>query len=449
MPTAGPSFAEPSATPTDSPSVGPTVAPSFAPSFVPSADPTAVPTPAPSFAPSVVPTAVPSFVPSFPASPSNSLTMVPTTSPSQTPSDVPSFTPSAVPTVPPTFVPSITPTETPSASPFVTPSVVPSKAPSVVPTKTPTVNPSFIPSFAPSQMPTVAPSVTPTVEPSSVIYQVNMNSGYQVGMTSKHVFPVITVIPFGIVLVFFIVVCLFNNRAQESFYNGRVGLILGCSVMVVSCVQFAINLAGYLEVSEPRAGSWWIGIAAFFPSLLSNWFCTTYKAAGISTVFLLSALLIGIISTIGDGLYYSHVLRGIQACTNSDGHLYGDNDYFSAAEICLNEASAPDLACIHRNNKRCYYFFTTYTSLMEAGFAFDIVLLTVLFFLFCWQSFCFFSLDTFFYTNLHLDKKSPKPLDLVIADVKVNDDGFTSEKLRNDLESSYELTRVDDTEGKI
>jgi hypothetical protein len=175
-------------------------------------------------------------------------------------------------------------------------------------------------------------------------------------------------------------------------------------------------------------------------------------------VFLAFCLLIGIISTIGDGLFYSHVLRGIQACSNSDGHFYGDNDYFSAAEICLNEATSPDLACIHRNNKRCYYFegitngdysFTTYTSLMKAGFVFDIVLLTVLFFLFCWQSFCFFSLDTFFYTYLHLDKKSPKPLDLVIADVKVNDDGFTSEKLRNDLESSYELTRVDDNEGRI
>jgi hypothetical protein len=135
-------------------------------------------------------------------------------------------------------------------------------------------------------MPTAAPSVTPTVEPSSMIYQVNMNSGYQVGMASKHVFPVITVIPFGIVLVFLIVVCLFNNRAQESFYSGKTGLVLGCFVMIMSCVQFAINLAGYLQVKEPRAGSWWIGIAAFFPSLFTTWFCTTYKTAGISCFLL-------------------------------------------------------------------------------------------------------------------------------------------------------------------
>jgi hypothetical protein len=138
-----------------------------------------------------------------------------------------------------------------------------------------------------------------------------MNSGYQVGMTSKQIFPVITVIPFGIALVLSIGCCLFMKRggSTELFSTGRTGMILAIVVMVFSCVQFAINLAGYTQVSEPHAGSWWIGVAAFFPSLFATLFSSNYKMTVITTVLLVCAGMIGLICTIGDGLFYSHVLR--------------------------------------------------------------------------------------------------------------------------------------------
>jgi hypothetical protein len=58
-----------------------------------------------------------------------------------------------------------------------------------------------------------------------------------------------------------------------------------------------------------------------------------------------------------------------------------------------------NLACIHRNNERCYYFegitngdyfFTTYTRIMEAGFVFDIVLMTSLFLFIVGNCFVYF-----------------------------------------------------------
>jgi hypothetical protein len=303
-------------------------------------------------------------------------------------------------------------------------------------------------------------TVTATIAPADRIFPVDIHSGYQVGMSSAVVLPVIIVIPFGIAVIFLIVICLFNKpAARESFSSGRMGMIMGGCVMALSCVQFSINLAGYCQLIEPQVGSWWIGIAAFFPSLFSTFFNDNYRKAGISTVFLLCALMISLICTIGDGLYYSHVLRGIRACSNQDGQSYGDRDYFAAAEICQIESSpSRDLACIHRNNERCYYFegithgdylLSTYTNVMEAGFVFDIVLTTSLFFLFCWQFCCLFSLDSFFSAYLHLEKRSsPKPLELVIVDDKEN-----SNDRKNDLErGSYELVMsaspvvVDDTE---
>jgi hypothetical protein len=293
-------------------------------------------------------------------------------------------------------------------------------------------------------------TVTATIAPADRIFPIDIHSGYQVGMNSEVVLPVIIVIPFGIAVIFLIVICLFNKSVpRESFSSGRMGMILGSCVMALSCVQFSINLAGYSQLIEPQAGSWWIGIAAFFPSLFSTFFNDNYRKAGLSTVFLFCALMIGLICTIGDGLYYSHVLRGIQACSNQDGHFYGDSDYFAAAEICQSELSpSRDLACIHRNNERCYYFegitngdylLSTYTSIMEAGFVFDIVLTTSLFLLFGWQFCCLFSLDSFFSAYLRLEKRSsPKPLELVIVDDKEE-----SNDRKNDLErGSYELVVV-------
>jgi hypothetical protein len=128
-------------------------------------------------------------------------------------------------------------------------------------------------------------------------------------------------------------------------------------------------------------------------------------------------------------------------------------DYFSFSIQCLSEDPTRDLACIHRNNERCYYFegitngdyfFTTYTRIMEAGFVFDIVLMTSLFFFFCWQLFCVFSLQSFFYSYLHLDKMSPKPVELVIVDDKDKE-----KKAKADLESAPELAVVYDHNLKI
>jgi hypothetical protein len=344
----------------------------------------------------------------------------------------------------PSVVPSVVPTVTPTDRPSTTPTVIPSQIPTVVPTPVPSVTPTFLSTAGPTTVPTATPSFAPTA-----IYQININSGYQVGMTStKHVFPVITVIPFGIALVLLIGCCLCMRRGgnTELFSTGRTGMILAIVVMVLSCVQFAINLAGYIQVSEPHVGSWWIGIAAFFPSLFATLFSSNYKMTAFSTVLLVCAGMIGLICTIGDGLFYSHVLRGIEACTNINGHSYGDSDYFSFSIQCLSEDPTRDLACIHRNNERCYYFegitngdyfFTSYTRIMEAGFVFDIVLMTSLFLFIGWQLFCLFSLESFFYNYLHLDKMSPKHIELFIVDDKDDE-----KKAKADLESAVELVVI-------
>jgi hypothetical protein len=239
-----------------------------------------------------------------------------------------------IPSVVPSVVPTVTPTDRPTAAPSTTPTVIPSQIPTVVPTPVPSVTPTFLSTAGPATVPTATPSVAPTA-----IYQININSGYQVGMNSKQVFPVITVIPFGIAMVLLIGCCLFMRRGgnTELFSTGRTGMILAIVVMVLSCVQFTINLAGYTQVSEPHVGSWWIGIATFFPSLFATLFSSSCKMTAFSTVLLVCAGTIGLICTIGDGLFYSHVLRGIEPCTNINGHSYGDSDYFSFSIQCLRE----------------------------------------------------------------------------------------------------------------
>jgi hypothetical protein len=408
--------------------------------------PTATPTAAPTFEPSAAPTYVPSAEPTF--SPTATPTFVPSAEPTRTPTYAPSAIPTADPTFSPSAVPSFAPTFTPSASPTT--------GPSAVPTASPSRAPSAAPSFTPTRMPTAAPTTaTPSYSPSANLHQISAHSGYQVGMNSDTVYPVITVIPFGIVVLLLISCCAFMKpkNPEETFSTGKTGMVLSAVTMKLSCVQFAINLAGYLQVTEAHAGSWWIGIACFFSALVTFLSSSSYRMSGISTILLLSAGMIALICTIGDGLYYNHVLRGIQACTNIDGHSYGDKSYYSAAGVCLAEDPKSDLACIHRNNENCYYFqgftnghflFTTYTRLIEAGFVFDILLTTVLFGLFCWQMICVFSLDSFFVTYLHLDQKVSKPIPADDYDKLPGN----SEKV--DIEaSSLEMTRIENEEPDV
>jgi hypothetical protein len=420
-------------TPTAAPTAAPTFEPSTIPTYAPSAEPTFSPTATPSFAPSAEPTFTPTYSPS--AQPSYAPSAIPTADPT--------FSPSAVPSVAPSFTPSASPTTGPSAVPTANPSRSPSAAPSAARTAVPTA------------FPTVSPTATPSFAPSANLHMISAHSGYQVGMNSDTVYPVITVIPFGIVVLLLISCCAFMKpkNPEETFSTGKTGMVLSAVTMKLSCVQFAINLAGYLQVTEAHAGSWWIGIACFFSALVTFLSSSSYRMSGISTILLLSAGMIALICTIGDGLYYNHVLRGIQACTNSDGHSYGDKSYYSAAGVCLAEDPKSDLACIHRNNENCYYFqgftngnflFTTYTRLIEAGFVFDILLTTVLFGLFCWQMICVFSLDSFFVTYLHLDQKVSKPIPADDYDKLPGN----SEKV--DIEaSSLEMTRIENEEPDV
>jgi hypothetical protein len=237
---------------------------------------------------------------------------------------------------------------------------------------------------------------TPTAEPTAMptIYEVNIESGYLVGMTSRHVTPVITIIPFFITIIALILLCCFFG-GQSEFLIGWTGFWLGLVSIFFSCVQFAVSAAAYSKLEGPWVGSWWIGISCFFAVLISM-VCKTRTLAAFGSSLLIAAFMIGIICTVGDGLYYSHVLRGVKSCTNKNGENWSIiSSYEPYANQCHLQDPGRDLACIHRNHERCYYFdgidnghtfFSRYTWLFETAFVFDILQVVAFTAFFLWYT---------------------------------------------------------------
>jgi hypothetical protein len=230
----------------------------------------------------------------------------------------------------------------------------------------------------------------PTFSPT--IYMVNIESGYLVGMTSQPVFPIITVVPFFIFLVAVCICCGMVGGA-EPFSLGWPGFLLGLAALFFSSVQFGVGVAAYSELEKPRVGSWWIGLACFV-SLTACLMAKTRRVAACGSALLVGSFLIGIICTIGDGLYYSHVLKGVQSCANIDGEVWSiDSDYEAFALQCRSQELGRDLSCIHRDKKLCYYFvgitdgdyfFNRYQQLFLTGFCFEIILMAFLFVYMCY-----------------------------------------------------------------
>lgn len=287
--------------------------------------------------------------------------------------------------------PSPSPTYAPSAVPTASPSAVPTAAPTYTTTATPTAVPTASPTTA---FPTSVPTSMPTVDTEVISLH---NSGYLVGMASKTIFPVITIGPFLVLVIFSLFFCcVLKSPSAAAEYVAPAHLsTLALTTLVFSVVQFSVTLAGYSQLVRPWVGSWWIALFTVC-SVVSTWVISSRTMAIVSMLFALVAFMAALICTVGDGLYYSHVLRSLRSCINTSGEIFGSNraEYVYGVNTCAMKYTGGDLSCTSRHNKNCYYFQGTsdgdfllhgYTHLMEAGLVFDILLTTSVFFLFLYQ----------------------------------------------------------------
>jgi hypothetical protein len=111
------------------------------------------------------------------------------------------------------------------------------------------------------------------------------------------------------------------------------------------------------------------------------------------SVQMIAAVIIGIISTVADGMFLFLLLHRLQACANKNGKVWSPSVGYSALALqCHAQQPTRDLSCIDQSGKECYYFnghldsgyfLYNYKMLVILAFISDVLLLGILLWFMC------------------------------------------------------------------
>lgn len=136
-------------------------------------------------------------------------------------------------------------------------------------------------------------------------------------------------------------------RSQQVFYIAVKVAAFIC--LVLGIVQFAYAVQAFKVATNTPWGAWWAGVSLILFAVFS-FFSKSKGCCNIGTAmgFGIPAVILLLAGAILDGFSYAFV-EEIEACANTDGHTYGNNNYAAAALGCVVSNRDYDCSCVQDN----------------------------------------------------------------------------------------------------